>query len=385
MIRFLTAGESHGKGLVVVLEGFPANLPLSAGDIDFELSRRQMGYGRGGRMKIEKDQIEVLSGVRKGVTLGGPIALAIWNKDYENWASVMASEPGPDAGRHLTRPRPGHADLSGGIKYAQHDLRNILERASARETAMRVAAGAVAKKLLSLFGMQIQSHVVGLGPVTTKPLSSFPGDLNARADRSAVRMLDKIAEKKAIRTIDRSTAQGDTLGGIFEIVGTGFPPGLGSHVQWDRKLDGRLAQALMSIQAVKGVAFGRGFENASLPGSLVHDEIAWSHSKGFHHLSNHAGGIEGGMSNGEPIVIRVAKKPIATLKKPLRSVDVTTRKPQKAGYERSDVCAVPAASVIGEAVCAWVLADAFLEKAGGDHLEEIQDHWKATLRLQKKY
>jgi chorismate synthase len=385
MIRILTAGESHGKGLMVILEGFPANLPLLAVEIDRELARRQMGYGRGGRMKIETDRVEIISGVRKGVTLGGPITLAVWNKDYENWTNVMCPEPGPDSGRLLTRPRPGHADLGGGIKYAQHDLRNILERASARETAMRVAAGAVAKKLLSLFGMRVQSHVVRLGPVAAKAVSSFRPDLNTRADCSPVRMLDKNAEKKAIRVIDRSSAQGDTLGGVFEVVGTGFPAGLGSHVQWDRKLDGRLAQALMSIQAVKGVEFGMGFENATLPGSLVHDEIAWSRSRGFYHHSNHAGGVEGGMTNGEPIVIRVAKKPIATLKKPLRSVDVITKKLQKAGYERSDVCAVPAAAVIGEAVCAWVLADSFLEKAGGDHLEEIQDHWKATLRLQEKY
>jgi chorismate synthase len=250
---------------------------------------------------------------------------------------------------------------------------------------MRVAAGAVAKKLLGQFGMQVQSHVVALGPVVSKTPATYPTDLSAKADRSQVRMLDRSAEKKAVQAVDRAILQGDTLGGVFEIVGTGFPPGLGSHVQWDRKLDGRLAQALMSIQAIKGVEFGNGFSNATRFGSLVHDEIAWAPSKGFYHTTNHAGGVEGGMTNGEPLVIRVAKKPIATLKKPLGSVDVVTKKSQKAGYERSDVCAVPAASVIGEAVCAWVLADALLEKTGGDSLVEVREHLRTTLRLQKKY
>jgi len=385
MIRLFTAGESHGKGLIAILEGFPSNLPLSSVEIDHELSRRQMGYGRGGRMKIEKDRVEILSGVRKGKTLGGPIALAVWNKDHAQWVSVMGQEPGPSGGRELFRPRPGHADLGGGLKYDHHDLRNILERASARETAMRVAAGAVAKAFLGCFGVTVQSHVVTLGSVESV-VSQLPlVGLNKRADASPVRMLNPIAEKKAIQTVDRAISRGDTLGGVFEVVSTGLPPGLGSHVQWDRKLDGRLAQALMSVQAIKGVEFGHGFKNAALPGSAVHDEIGWSRARGFFHKTNRCGGIEGGMTNGEPILIRAAMKPIATLRKPLASVDVRTKVSQKAGYERSDVCALPAASVIGEAVVAWTLADAFLEKMGGDSIREIHDHWKATARLQKRY
>lgn len=385
MIRMMTAGESHGKALIAVLEGFPSNLPISVEDIDQELARRQMGHGRGGRMKIETDRVEILSGVRKGKTLGGPITLCVWNKDHGNWTQVMSAAPGPSGGRELFRPRPGHADLGGGLKYDHHDLRNILERASARETTMRVAAGAVAKRLLHEFGMGVQSHVVRIGSVVSEPTAVQWVGLNRRADASPVRMLVSPAEKKAMMAIDRAKAAGNTLGGVFEVVGTGFPPGLGSFVHWDRKLDGRLAQALLSIQAIKGVEVGLGFEAAELPGNLVHDEIGWSRSRGYYHRTNRAGGLEGGMTNGETIRIRAAMKPISTLGKPLRSVDVRNRKVEKAGYERSDVCAVPAAAVIGEAVCAWVLAEAVMEKAGGDSLGEALAHWKVTLRRQKAF
>ena len=385
MIRYLTAGESHGKGLVALLEGIPANLELVPADIDVELARRQMGYGRGGRMKIETDRVEILSGVRKGRTLGGPIALFVKNADYENWKKFMSPEPGGLPGNPLRRPRPGHADLAGGMKYAQRDLRNILERASARETTVRVAAGAVAKKFLGVFGIRVQSHVAQLGSVVAPAPRTLPLDLNLKADRSPVRMLHTPSERKAVALIDRASKAGDTLGGVFEVAVTGVPSGLGSHVQWDRKLDGRLAQALMSIQAVKGVEFGRAFENAGRPGSQVHDEIDWKPGKGYGRLTNRAGGCEGGMSNGETILLRVAKKPISTLKKALRSVDIDSKEPMRAGYERSYVCALPAAAVIGEAVCAWTLADALLEKTGGDHLAEIRQRWAALLKEQARF
>jgi len=380
-IRFLTAGESHGKGAIVILEGFPAGLLISAEDINVELARRQKGYGRGGRMLIEIDQVEILSGSRKGITLGSPITLFVKNKDYENWEKIMT----PDAikgsfGNPLQRPRPGHADLSGGIKYNHRDLRNILERASARETTVRVAAGAVAKKFLGDFNILVQSYVSQLGSSFSKKKPTSYNDLNQLADKSPVRMLEKKAEIKAISLIDMAKKRGDTLGGIFEVIVTGVPVGLGSHVQWDRKLDGRLAQSLMSMQAIKGVEIGSGFSNAVQPGSKVHDEIAYQSKKGFYHLTNRAGGIEGGMSNGEPIVVRVAKKPIATLKQPLRSVDIETKREIRAAYERSDVCALPAASMIGENLCAWVIADAFLEKMGGDFIDEIQQRYQLYLK-----
>jgi chorismate synthase len=385
-IRFLTAGESHGKGTIVILEGFPAGLSVSVDDINFEMTRRQKGYGRGGRMLIETDQVEILSGIRKGVTLGSPITLFVKNKDYENWEKIMT----PDAlagtfGNPLQRPRPGHADFSGGIKYNHRDLRNVLERASARETTVRVAAGAIAKKLLSNFNIQVQSYVCQLGSAISKEIPVRYEKLNEQVDKSPVRMLDKKAEQKAISLIDLAKKKGDTLGGIFEVVVTGVPVGLGSYVQWDRKLDGRLAQSLMSMQAIKGVEIGNGFSNAVQPGSRVHDEIAYQSKKGFYHLTNRSGGIEGGMSNGEPILVRVAKKPIATLKQPLRSVDIETKREIKAAYERSDVCALPAASVIGETICAWVIADAFLEKMGGDFMQEIKQRYQLYLKHVRSY
>jgi len=308
------------------------------------------------------------------------------NKDFQNWEKIMAAGKITGGIRNgLRRPRPGHADLPGGLKYGQKDLRNILERASARETTVRVAAGAVAKKFLGCFGIEVQSHVIQLGGIKSTSRMVPKNGLNSIADASPVRMLDKKAEKRAIRLIDRAKTLGDTLGGIFELVLTGAPAGLGSHVQWDRKLDGRFAQALMSLQAVKGVEVGAGFENSGKLGSQVHDEIGYQKGRGFFHFTNRSGGIEGGMSNGETIILRVAKKPISTLKKPLRSVDIESKKVVKAAYERSDVCALPAASVIGEALCAWVLADVFLEKMGGDFLGEIRGRYRAYLSHLKKY
>ena len=385
-IRFLTAGESHGKGLIVILEGLPAHLNITAEEINVELIRRQKGYGRGGRMLIEKDQVEILSGIRRGVTIGSPITLYVKNQDYENWEKIMTPSPiDENAGNPLQRPRPGHADLSGGLKYNQRDMRNILERASARETTVRVAAGAVAKKFLKFFDIAVQSYVCKLGRIAAPSVDSFGKNLNEIADKSLTRMLDKKSEKKAIKIIDEAKRKGDTLGGVFEVIVKGVPPGLGSHVQWDRKLDGRLAQALLSLQAVKGVEIGEGFSNATKYGSQVHDEIFYSRKRGFYHRTNRAGGIEGGMSNGEPIIIRVAKKPISTLRRPLRSVNIESKQEMKAAYERSDVCALPAASVIGESICAWVIADAFLEKMGGDFMDEVAQRFKLYTNHLKRF
>ncbi len=385
-IRFLTAGESHGKGLVVIVEGFPAQLTISEDEVNQELYRRQQGYGRGGRMLIEKDRAEFISGLRHGKTLGSPIAVLVHNQDYKNWEKVMNPFPVETfKGNPLLRPRPGHADLAGGIKYNHRDLRNVLERASARETTMRVVAGALAKIFLKEFNVAIQSHVVQLGKALSKINSLKLDQINAKADRSPVRMLDSSAEKKAIQLIDQAKKKGDTLGGIFEVIISGVPMGLGSYVQWDRKLDGRLAQAFLSMQAVKGVEFGNAFENATQWGSKVHDEIGYMKNKGFFHYSNHAGGIEGGMSNGEKIWIRVAKKPISTLRTPLKSIDIATKRELKAAYERSDVCALPAASVIGEAISAWVMMDFFVEKFSGDFLDEIKKRYQLYLKHLQTY
>ncbi len=371
--RFTTAGESHGRGLVGILEGIPAGLPVSAADVDVELKRRMGGYGRGARMKIESDHIEWLSGVRAGETLGSPIAMLIWNRDWEHWQDVMAPEadatPDPlGRRRQVTRPRPGHADLAGSLKYDRADARDILERASARETVARVACGAVCKKLLRQFEIEIGSHVAELGGVVAHPASPIPHPVNDAADQSPVRCLDKDAEAEMIRRIDAAKAAGDTLGGIVEVVALGVPVGLGSHVSWDRKLDGRLAQALMSIPAVKGVELGLGFEAARRKGSEVHDEIV----PGFARATNRAGGTEGGMTTGEPLVLRVAMKPISTLMSPLKTVDLKTGGPAQAQSERSDVTAVPAMGVIAEAMVAIVLTEALLEKFGGDALSELK-------------
>lgn len=380
---FRTAGESHGQGLISLVEGVPAGLELVADrDIDPQLRRRQGGYGRGGRMAIEEDRAELLSGVRLGETLGGPIAMLIRNRDWENWGTAMAPEPPPPGLddhelRRVHLPRPGHADLVGVLKYRRDDARDILERASARETAARVAAGAVARRLLETLGVRIGSHVVRLGDVEAERPDSFPDDLNAAADASPLRTLDPAAEERMIRAVDAAGEAGDTLGGVFEVVATGLVAGLGSYVSWDRRLDGRLAGALMSIPAMKGVEIGMGFHAAGLPGSAVHDEIehdpAWSirRTGGYRRLTNNAGGVEGGISTGAPLVARVAMKPLSSLMKPLRSVDLRTKERADAIRERSDVAALAAAGVVGEAMVALVLADAVLEKFGGDSITEL--------------
>jgi Chorismate synthase len=385
-IRFLTAGESHGKGLVCIIEGLPANLELSSEYINRELERRQRGYGRGGRMKIEKDRVQILSGVRFGKTLGGPIALFIENKDWENWKEKMAVEgERPDTAVPFTRPRPGHADLAGGIKYNQRDLRNILERASARETACRVALGAVCKRFLEELGVFVGSYVVSIGPVSP-PIEEQ--DLIKRhqlAEQSELRFPDPSKDKDFVELIDRAKEMGESLGGVFEVFAFGVPPGLGSHVHWDRKLDGRIAQAMMSIQAIKGVEIGLGFEASKRFGSEVHDEIGYKEGEGYVRYSNNLGGLEGGITNGMPIIVRCAMKPIPTLTKPLRSVDVLTKEEVRAGKERTDVVAVPAASVVGESALALVLANAFLEKLGGDFMEEIKERYRIYLEHVKGF
>lgn len=383
--RFTTAGESHGRGLMAVLEGVPAGLPVSAERVDVELKRRMGGYGRGARMKIEADRIEWLSGVRAGETLGSPIAMLIWNRDWENWRDVMAAEadaPGAERRRQVTRPRPGHADLTGVLKYDRTDARDILERASARETVARVACGAVCKILLDQFGIAIGSHVVELGGVVAQPRAPSPEPLNDAADASPVRCLDPAAEREMIARIDAAKAAGDTLGGIAEVVARGVPVGLGSHVSWDRKLDGRVAQAMMSIPAVKGVELGLGFEAARRKGSEVHDEIL----PGLERATNRAGGTEGGMTTGETLLVRVAMKPISTLMSPLKTVDLKTGGPAQAQSERSDVTAVPAMGVIAEAMLALVVTQAMLEKFGGDSLGEMKRNfagYQAQIRAPK--
>jgi chorismate synthase len=384
-LRFSTAGESHGPALVALVEGLPAGIPVTADAVDRDLARRMQGYGRGARMKIEQDRIEWLSGIRAGETLGSPVAMLIRNRDWDNWRDVMAAEPDPDAGpdatrrRRVARPRPGHADLVGVLKYDRLDARDILERASARETTARVAAGALARRLLDELGIEIGSHVVSLGGVQSAERLPPVRGLNAAADASPVRCLDPAAEAAMIAAIDAAKRIGDTLGGEIEVVAQGLMLGLGSHVSWDRKLDGRLAGMLMSIPAVKGVAVGLGFEAARRPGSAVHDPIDRADAAaggdargGFRRRSNNAGGLEGGMTTGEPLVLRVAMKPISTLMSPLPTVDLRSGAPAAAQSERSDVTAVPAMGVIAEALVALVLADAVLEKFGGDSLGEIR-------------
>ncbi len=398
-LRFLTAGESHGKALSVIVEGLPAGLPVSAEWVDRDLARRMMGYGRGARMKIEKDRIEWIAGVRAGETLGSPVAMLIHNRDWANWEDVMAAEgtPGEARRRRLNRPRPGHADLVGVLKYDRHDARDILERASARETAARVAAGALARRLLDEFGVDIGSHVVSLGGIRVPPVAELPRPLDPAADRSEVRVLDPAVEGAIIARIDQAKKDGDTLGGECDVVVRGLPAGLGSHVHWDRKLDGRLAGALMSIPAVKAVEIGMGFEAARRPGSQVHDPIdaaatpgipapAPGLDGGYARRSNNAGGLEGGVTTGAPLVIRVGMKPIATLMSPLPTVDLRTGLPARAQSERSDVTAVPAMGVIAEALTAWVLADAWLEKFGGDSLNETRRNVEGYLaRLRERW
>lgn len=380
-ISFRTAGESHGPALVSLIEGVPAGLPLLAADVDGQLARRQQGYGRGRRMQIETDRVEFLSGVRAGETLGSPIAMLIRNRDWANWEAIMDPAPRPEDDtpegrrRQVTRVRPGHADLTGLLKFDREDARDILERASARETTARVAAGAIARRLLAEFGVRVGSHLVHLGGIDAAP-ASLPDDINAAADESPLRCLDRTAEAAMIARIDEAKQAGDTLGGICEVVVTGLPVGLGAHVSWDRKLDGRLAQAICSIPAVKGVEMGMGFAAARAKGSEVHDAIeprpGSIRTGNVQRRTNRAGGLEGGMTTGEPLVLRVAMKPIATLMRPLGTVDTRTGAVADAAAERSDVTAVPAMGVIAEAMAALVLADAFAEKFGGDSLAEMR-------------
>jgi len=387
LLRLTTAGESHGPAILCTLEGMPAGIPLRADDINADLHRRQQGYGRGRRMQIERDEVEFLSGVRAGETLGSPIALLIRNKDWKNWVEIMDPAPRDDDAdglrkRSVTRPRPGHADLTGVLKYDRHDARDILERASARETTARVAGAAIARALLTAFDISIGSHLVHLGGVDAAPVD-LPADINAVSDLSPVRTLDRDAESRIIERIDAAKADGNTLGGICEVVARGLPVGLGSHVSWDRKLDGRIGQAMLSIPAVKGVEIGIGFDAARLTGADVHDEIAMAPGRAItgnvQRVTNRAGGLDGGMTNGEPVVVRVAMKPISTLMKPLQTIDTTTSEVAAAVVERSDVTAVPAMGVIAEAMLALVLADAMIEKFGGDSLGEMRRNYDTYL------
>jgi chorismate synthase len=387
MLRFLTAGESHGQALVITIDGMPAGLQVDIDGLNAQLKRRQGGYGRGRRMQIESDKAEILAGVRHGVTTGAPIALLIRNRDWVNWQQTMYVEPEMPEGASgtrragVTRPRPGHADLAGAIKYGHHDIRDVLERASARETASRVAAGTLARQLLARFDVRLASHVCVIGDVALPAprVVSF-ADAAAQPDDAPLRCVDADVQMRMMAAIDAAKEAGDTLGGAFEVIATGLPPGLGSYVQWDRKLDGRLAQAVMCIHAIKGVGIGMGPEAAMRPGSLVHDEILPAPGGASVPVrpTNNAGGLEGGVTNGQDLRVTGFMKPIATLMQPLRSVDLTTMGEAPAAIERSDVCAVPAAAVVGEAMVAFVLADAFLEKFGGDSIDEIERHYAAT-------
>ncbi len=383
VLRFLTAGESHGPGLTVILEGLPAGVPISRERIDADLKRRQGGYGRGGRMLIETDRVSVLSGVRHGRSLGSPVTLHLTNRDHESWLDVMSPDPQPAEAkrrRALENPRPGHADLAGALKHLTLDLRDVLERASARETAARVAAGALASALLRACGIEIRSHVLAIGSAGVANQGPVPWERLSGVEESPVRCADAAASQAMVAEIDRAKKAGDTVGGTFEVVVRGLPPGLGSYAHWDRRLDGRLAQALMSIPAVKAVSIGAGFEAGSTAGSRFHDEILHDPARGIHRETNRAGGLEGGVTNGEELRAQAVIKPIPTLLMPLRSIDLESKEPRKASVERSDTCVVPAAGVVGEAMVSLVAADALLEKVGGDSLREVLDHLDATRR-----
>ncbi|CAM3233334.1 MULTISPECIES: chorismate synthase [Brevibacillus] len=386
-MRYLTAGESHGPQLTAIIEGVPSNLPFSVEAINEQLARRQKGHGRGRRMQIEKDQVKVVSGVRHGYTTGAPITLVVENKDWAHWQGIMSAEPveGAEEKRRVSRPRPGHADLNGAIKYHQRDMRNILERSSARETTIRVAVGAVARQLLAAFGIRVGGQVLQIGEVVAERQDVSLDELIARTEESPVRCLDKEAEPKMMALIDKAKEDGDSLGGIVEVIVDGVPIGLGSHVQWDRKLDGRLAQAIMSIQAFKGVEIGIGFEAAGRPGSQVHDEILWNEETGYSRKSNRAGGLEGGMTTGMPVVVRGVMKPIPTLYKPLMSVDIDTREAFSASIERSDSCAVPAASVVAEAVVAWEIAQAMCDKFPSDSMDDMLENVRQYRTYTEKF
>ena len=381
-LKFLTAGESHGKGLLGVLDGMPAGLDISEDYIDAQLSRRQMGHGRGGRMKIEKDHGEIWSGVRHGKTLGSPVGILVENKDWKNWTKKMSIEPAKESTKRVTLPRPGHADLAGIQKYGANDIRNILERSSARETTMRVALGSVCRKFIEEFGIEVGSRVVQIhDAIDNEPIPKdiTPNQLNQRADQSPVRCLNKEIETLMIKAIDNAKSNGDSVGGIFQVIATGLPYGLGSPMQWDSKLQAKISGMMMSVNAFAGIEIGSGFNKAEKLGSQVHDEIGWDDEK-YIRYSNNAGGIEGGMSNAQPILIRMAMKPIATLIKPLRSIDIDNKEKKLAHKERTDSCAVPAASIIAESMLCFVLADAIIEKFGGDSIEQLKAHIKATAK-----
>ena len=379
-LKFLTAGESHGQGLLGILDGMLAGLEISEDYIGVQLARRQMGYGRGGRMKIEKDHAEIWCGVRHGKTLGAPVGLIIRNKDWDNWTRKMSVDPVDGQIRKVTLPRPGHADLAGIQKYEFDDIRNVLERSSARETTMRVGLGSVCRKLLEEVGIEVGSRVVQIHDVKDESVSDIsPNQLSKRADASPVRCLDKEVESAMVKTINNAKTSGDSVGGIFEVIANGIPYGLGAHTQWDRKLHTRISAMLMSVNAFKGIEIGAGFGEAEKLGSEVHDEIGHDGEK-FIRYTNNAGGIEGGMSNAQPIVIRMAMKPIPTLIKPLRSVDIRTKEKKDAHKERTDSCAVPAASIIAESMLCFVLADALLEKFGGDSVNQFKAHMDASAK-----
>lgn len=375
-IKYLTSGESHGKGLLGIIEGLPEGLEISEDYIAFQLNRRQKGHGRGGRMKIEQDASEIYTGVRHGKSLGGPVGLIIENKDWKNWTKKMSASPVEGEIKKVTLPRPGHADLAGIQKFGFDDIRNVLERSSARETAMRVALASLCRKLIKDVGIEIGSRVIQIHNIVDKtpiPDNLTPEGLSEKADASPVRCLDKEAESAMMETIDSAKADGDSIGGIFEVIATGLPYGLGSHTQWDKKLHARIAATMMSVNAFKGIEIGAGFSGAGKLGSEVHDEIGWDGEK-YVRYSNNAGGIEGGMSNAQPIILRMAMKPIPTLIKPLRSVDIHSKEAKDAHKERTDSCAVPAASIIAESMLCFVLADALLEKFGGDSMDQLKAH-----------
>lgn len=385
-MRYLTAGESHGPQLTTIIEGMPAGMPLVAEDINKELARRQKGYGRGRRMQIEKDQVQITSGIRHGLTLGSPIALVVENNDWKHWTGIMGQEPlneqsADEVKRIISRPRPGHADLNGAIKYGHRDMRNVLERSSARETTVRVAAGAAAKKLLSLLGIELVAHVVEIGGVKAEKLDfTSLEQLKEITEASPVRCFDSDAGTKMMAAIDDAKQNGDSIGGVVEVIAEGMPAGVGSYVHYDRKLDGKLAGAIMSINAFKGVEIGIGFEAASRPGSQVHDEIAWEEGRGYYRKTNRLGGLEGGMTTGMPIVVRGVMKPIPTLYKPLMSVDIESKEPFAASIERSDACAVPAAAVVAESVVAWELASAIVDQFYADRFDTL----KASIEEQRR-
>ena len=386
-MRYLTAGESHGPQLTTIIEGLPAGMPLTAEDINNELARRQKGYGRGRRMQIEKDAAQIMGGIRHGYTLGSPVALVVENKDWTHWTKIMGQGPldpeeSDEIKRKITRARPGHADLNGALKYGHRDMRNVLERSSARETTVRVAAGGVAKKLLSQLGIEVACHVLEIGGVQAERLSySSLAELKEKTEASPVRCFDENAEQEMMNAIDEAKKNGDSIGGIVEVIVEGMPAGVGSYVHYDRKLDSKLAGAMVSINAFKGVEFGIGFDAARKPGSEVHDEIAWDPEQGYYRKSNRLGGFEGGMTTGMPIVVRGVMKPIPTLYKPLQSVDIDTKEPFAASIERSDSCAVPAAAVVAENVIAWEIAAAIVDQFSSDRLDVLQ----AAIEEQRRY